>query len=95
MLIANGLYPDHTSISNFRKNSLKEIEKLFTQFLKIAAEMGVLKMGDISIDGTKIQANANKHKALSYGHAMKLEEKIKEEIKSIKKGKRALASEAK
>lgn len=83
--IANGLHPDHTSISNFRKNFLKEIEKLFTQFLKIAAEMGVLKMGDISIDGTKIQANASKHKALSYGHAMKLEEKIKEEIKLLLK----------
>ena len=83
--IANGLHPDHTSISNFRKNFLKEIEELFIQFLKIAAEMGILKIGDISIDGTKIQANASKHKALSYGHAIKLEEKIKEEIKLLLK----------
>ncbi len=83
--IANGLHPDHTSISNFRKNFLKEIEELFIQFLKIATEIGILKIGGISIDGTKIQANASKHKALSYGHAMKLEEKIKEEIKLLLK----------
>jgi 5-formaminoimidazole-4-carboxamide-1-beta-D-ribofuranosyl 5'-monophosphate synthetase len=47
--------------------------------------MGILKIGDISIDGTKMHANASKHKALSYGHAIKLEEKIKAEIKLLLK----------
>ena len=55
---------------------------------EIATEMGVLKIGDVSIDGTKMQANASKHKALSYGHAMKLEEKIGGEYREVNEKER-------
>lgn len=78
--IAHGLHPDHTVIAKFRKRFLSEIEDLFLQILLIASEMGILKLGDVSIDGTKIKANASKHKAMSYAYAQKLEEQLNQEI---------------
>lgn len=78
--ITQGLHPDHSAIAHFRKRFLKNLEDFFVQILLIASEMGILKLGNISLDGTKIKANASKHKALSYEHACKLEDKIQQEI---------------
>ena len=83
IFITHGLHPDHSVIAKFRKKFLEEVEGIFLQILQIAAEMGVLKLGDVSIDGTKIKANASKHKAMSYAYAQKLEEKLKEEIATL------------
>lgn len=83
IFIAQGLHPDHSVISKFRKRFLKNLEVLFTQILLIASEMGILKLGDISLDGTKVKANASKHKALSYAYACKLEDKLKQEIATL------------
>ena len=83
IFITHGLHPDHSVIAKFRKKFLGEVEGIFLQILQIAAEMGVLKLGDVSIDGTKIKANASKHKAMSYAYAQKLEEKLKEEIATL------------
>jgi hypothetical protein len=58
----------------------KEIEALFVHILQLAREMGVLKMGTIGLDGTKIHANASRHSALSYEHAGKIEEQLKAEV---------------
>ena len=80
IFITQGLHPDHSSIANFRKRFIKNLEDLFVQILLIASEMGVLKLGSVSLDGTKIKANASKHKALSYEYACKLEDKLQEEI---------------
>lgn len=80
IFITQGLHPDHSSIANFRKRFLKNLEDLFVQILLIASEMGVLKLGSVSLDGTKIKANASKHKALSYEYACKLEDQLKQEI---------------
>ncbi len=80
IFITQGLHPDHSAISHFRKRFLKNLEDIFVQILLIASEMGVLKLGSVSLDGTKIKANASKHKALSYEYACKIEDKLQQEI---------------
>jgi transposase len=67
--IAANDHPDHDTIAAFRRRFLKEIEALFVKVLLLAREMGVLKMGTVALDGTKIHANASRHSALSYEHA--------------------------
>jgi transposase len=76
-------HPDHDSICAFRKRFLKELEGLFVQVLAIARQMGVLKLGSVSLDGTKIKANASKHKALSWQYANKLEAQLREEVVTL------------
>ena len=67
--IAANEHPDHDTIATFRRRFLKQIEALFVQVLGVAREMGVLKLGTVALDGTKIHANASRHSALSYEHA--------------------------
>ncbi len=81
--IAVNTHPDHDTIASFRKRFLKELKALFVQILLIAHEMGVLKLGSVSLDGTKIKANASKHHALSWGYARKLEKQLKDEIRDL------------
>ena len=76
-------HPDHDTIATFRRRFLKEIEKLFVEVLKLAREMGVLKMGTIGLDGTKLHANASRHSALSYEHAGKIEAQLKAEVADL------------
>ena len=78
--IAANTHPDHDTIANFRKRFLKQLEPLFVQILLLAKTMGFLKLGKISLDGSKIQANASKHSAMSWGHAVELEQQLKEEV---------------
>ena len=81
--IAANTHPDHDTIASFRKRFLKELKALFVQILLIAHEMGVMKLGSVSLDGTKIKANASKHHALSWDYARKLEKQLKGEIKDL------------
>src|SRR3981081_3573935 len=81
--IAGNDHPDHDTIPGFRRRFLKEIEALFVQVLQLAREMGVLKMGTIGLDGTKIHANASRHSALSYEHAGKIEAQLKAEVADL------------
>src|ERR1700756_1157761 len=81
--IAANDHPDHDTIANFRRRFLKEIEALFVQVLLLAREMGVLKMGTVALDGTKIHANASRHSALSYEHAGKIEAQLKAEVADL------------
>jgi len=81
--IAANEHPDHDTIANFRKRFLKELSQLFVQILLVAHQMGVLKLGAVSLDGSKVKANASKHKALSYEHACKLEAQIKAEVEQL------------
>ena len=78
--IAANDHPDHDTIASFRRRFLPEIEKLFVQILLLAREMGVLKLGTLGLDGTKIHANASRHSALSYEHAGKIEAQLKAEV---------------
>jgi Transposase and inactivated derivatives len=81
--IAANDHPDHDTIAAFRRRFLKEIEVLFVQVLLLAREMGVLKMGTVALDGTKIHANASRHSALSYEHAGKIEAQLKAEVAEL------------
>src|SRR6516225_591402 len=69
-------HPDHDTIAAFRRRFLKEVEGLFVKVLLLAREMGVLNLGTVALDGTKIHANASRHSALSYEHAGKLEAQL-------------------
>ena len=81
--IAANDHPDHDTIATFRRRFLKEIEALFVKVLLLAREMGVLKMGTVALDGTKIHANASRHSALSYEHAGKIEAQLKAEVADL------------
>ncbi len=81
--VAANEHPDHDTIATFRKRFLKEIEALFVQILLLAREMGLLKMGTVALDGTKLHANASKHSALSYEHAGKIEAQLKAEVAEL------------
>jgi hypothetical protein len=81
--IAANQHPDHDTLAAFRRRFLQEIEGLFVQVLAVAREMGVLKMGTVALDGTKIHANASRHSALSYEHAGKIEAQLKAEVADL------------
>lgn len=81
--ITGDAHPDHDTIATFRKRFLKELEGLFVQMLVLAKVMGVFKLGTVSLDGTKIKANASKHKAMSWGYANKLEEQLRREVREL------------
>ncbi len=81
--IAANEHPDHDTIAAFRRRFLKQIETLFVQVLGVAREMGVLKMGTVALDGTKIHANASRHSALSYEHASKIEAQLQAEVADL------------
>jgi transposase len=88
--VAVNTHPDHDTIATFRRRFLKELKALFTQILLVAHEMGLMKLGAVSLDGTKIKANASKHRALSWEHACKLEKQLKGEIEELlRKAQRA------
>jgi transposase len=81
--IAANDHPDHDTIATFRRRFLKEIEALFVQVLLLAREMGMLKMGTVALDGTKVHANASRHSALSYEHAGRIEAQLKAEVAEL------------
>jgi transposase len=81
--IAGGLHPDHDTIANFRKTFLPHIVALFAQVLVIAHELGYLKLGNISLDGSKIHADASKSKAVSYGRLLRLEAHLRAEVEEL------------
>jgi transposase len=81
--VAANTHPDHDTLATFRRRFLKEIEGLFVQVLVLAQEMKLLKLGHIALDGTKIEANASKHKALSWAHANKIEAQLRQEVQLL------------
>jgi transposase len=83
--ITGDAHPDHDTIATFRKRFLSELEGLFVQMLVLAKVMGVFKLGNVSLDGTKIKANASKHKAMSWGYANQLEEQLRREVRELLK----------
>ena len=76
-------HPDHATIAEFRKRHLEALSGLFTQALLLCSEAGMVKLGHVSIDGTKIKANASKHKAMSYKRMNETEARLKQEIDAL------------
>jgi hypothetical protein len=89
--LAGGLHPDHDTIANpsassgqaFRKTFLPPITELFTQVLVVAHELGYLNLGNISLDGSKVRADASKHHAVSYGRLLELEQQLRTEVTEL------------
>lgn len=81
--IAAGSHPDHDTLATFRRRFLDELAGIFVQVLELAQEMSLLKLGTISLDGTKVHANASRHSALSHGHIEKLEAHLKAEVQEL------------
>ncbi len=81
--IAANTHPDHDTLANFRQQFLVTLEDLFVQVLVLAQGMKMLKLGQIALDGTKVKANASRHKALSYGHIEKIETQLRAEVRQL------------
>ena len=81
--IAGGLHPDHDTIANFRKVFLPEIQELFVQILLLAQAVGVLKLGNISLDGSKVHADASKSHAVSYKRLIEIEAQLRTEVQEL------------
>jgi transposase len=82
-VLAAGNEPDFRTISDFRKIHIGTLQNLFEQVLEIALESGTVKLGRVSLDGTKVKANASKHKAMSYGRMKEKQQQLKEEVKQL------------
>lgn len=81
--IAANTHPDHDTIAHFRKRFLEQLKPLFVEILLLAQTMGFLKLGRVTLDGTKVKANASKHSALSWGHIQKLEKQLRKEVQEL------------
>src|ERR1700674_2946975 len=81
--IAGNEHPDHDTLAVFRKRFVSQLEPLFLEVLQLARDLGMLKLGTVALDGTKIHANASRHSALSYRHAKKIEKQLKREVKQL------------
>src|SRR6266853_2079794 len=82
-VLAAGNEPDFRTISDFRKLHLGALQGLFDQVLQIALQAGTMKLGRVVLDGSKVKANASKHKAMSYGRMQEDEKRLKEEVKRL------------
>ncbi len=82
-VLAAGNQPDFRTISDFRKLHLKALEELFQQLLRLTLETGTMKLGRVALDGSKVKANASKHKAMSYGRMEETKKRLREEVRKL------------
>jgi len=82
-VLAAGNQPDFRTISDFRKLHLKALEELFQQMLRLTLETGMMKLGWVALDGSKVKGNASKHKAMSYGRTKGTEKRLREEVRKL------------
>ena len=82
-VLAAGNFPAHRTIAEFRQQHLAAFEALFVQVVQIAREAGVVKLGALAVDGSKVKANASKHKAMSYGRMRQEEQRLRDEIAAL------------
>jgi len=82
-VLAAGNTPDFRTLSDFRKIHRKAVEGLFAQVLFVALKAGAMKLGRVAIDGSKVKANASKHKAMSYGRLKERERELREEVRRL------------
>jgi transposase len=76
-------HPDHDTVADFRKRHLKALGELFVEVLRLCQQVGLVKLGHVSLDGTKVKANASKHKAMSYGRMEKKAVELEAEVKRL------------
>lgn len=78
-----GNFPSHRTICEFRMRHLPELKELFVAVARLAKELGLVKLGTVALDGTKVKAHASKHKAMSYGRMKEQEQKLTQEIEAL------------
>src|SRR6266581_674826 len=83
LAIVGSARPDFRTISDFRKLHLEAFKEVFVQVVRLAAASGLVKLGNVSTDGTKMQGNASRHKAMSYGYMTKEVERLREDIETL------------
>src|SRR5881628_2544635 len=83
--LAAGNQPDFRTISDFRKRHEVALSGLFEQVLRVCRESGLVKLGRVALDGSKVKANASKHKAMSYGRMEETEKRLREEVQELMK----------
>ena len=76
-------HPDHDTIAAFRQRHLPALAELFVQVLQLCRKAGLVKLGHVSLDGTKVKANASKHKAMSYGRMEKKAAELRQEVERL------------
>lgn len=81
--VAGGMHPDHDTLATFRKSFLSEIKGVFVQVLVLAHTQGILQLGNISLDGSKIHADASKSKAVSYKRMQELQVELTKEVEEL------------
>jgi len=81
--LAADQHPDHDTLASFRKEHLANLSQLFVQVLKLCQQAGLVKLGHVALDGTKVKANASKHKAMSYERMGKAEKELEEEVQAL------------
>jgi len=81
--IAGGMHPDHDTIAYFRKRFLEQMKDIFVQILLYAKEVGILSIGNISLDGSKVHADASKHSAVSYKRLIEIQEELTKEVEEL------------
>lgn len=82
-LLGAGNFPSHRTICDFRVKHLPELKELFVAVARVAQELGLVKLGTVALDGTKVKAHASKHKAMSYGRMKEQEQKLTQEIEAL------------
>ena len=82
-VLSGGSHPDHSRIAKFRRDHLEALRGLFLQVVKLCRTAGMVKLGHVAIDGTKIQGNASKHKAMSYERMLAIEQRLQEEVDQL------------
>ena len=82
-VLTGDTHPDHSSIAEFRKNHLTALSALFLDILRLCQKAGLVKLGRVALDGTKVKANASKHKAMSFAGMKEREERLRAEIKQM------------
>jgi len=82
-ILAAGQHPDHDTIAEFRRRFLRQLSELFNQVLELCRRAGLVRLGHVALDGTKIKANASKHKAMSYGRMCEKEREFEQIVKRL------------
>src|SRR5271169_2248396 len=82
-VLAAGAHPDHDTLAAFRQRHLAALAGLFVQVLQLCQKAGLVKLGHVALDGTKVRANASKHKAMSYGRMCEKEQELEREVAAL------------
>jgi len=91
--LGGGQRPDYRTLARFRRHNTKEIKRLFKQTVLLCARLGMVNLGHLSLDGTKLKANTSKHKAMSYGRMKEEEKRLEREIEELMQQAEAVDSE--